>query len=78
MLAQDKMEQLRTVTLATADPGPETIDEQGIPDGTGLYTRDWNIVDGGAIAEIEVTVTWREGGSAEQEYRVTLRTQVAQ
>ena len=74
MLAQDKMEQLRTEDLLGAAVGPEVIDEQGIPDADGLYTRDWNIVDTGPFIDIEVTVTWREGGSADQEYRVTLRT----
>ena len=74
MLAQDKMEQLRTEDLLGAAVGPEVIDEQGIPDADGLYTRDWNIVDTGPFIDIEVTVTWREGGSADQVYRVTMRT----
>ncbi len=78
VLAEDKMEQLRTVNLATLPPGPpppEQVDAQGFPDPNGLFTRDWVITDNGAFFDIEVSVTWFEGGDTSQEYNVTMRTQ---
>ena len=73
VLGEDKMEQLRTVPIATLVAGTEQINARGLIDPTGPFTRDWTISWVGNIATITVGVTWLEQG--EEPHRVVYRTQ---
>ncbi len=80
VLAEDKMESLRTAPLivgAYDDGGP--IDAQGADGPLALYTRKWTIADlGSSVWDIKVTVTWLERGDADDDHTVTLRTRRVQ
>ena len=63
VLAADKMEQLRTVAIATeltpnADASP--IDARG--QAGGIFNRSWTITPVGTQYKLEVTVTWDDDG----------------
>ena len=82
VLAEDKMEQLRTAPLVV-DADSETVDASGNddPDGDGdpvddgFYIREWTIADLGAgVWSVEVAVTWYERGDVDDDHTVTLRT----
>lgn len=80
VLAEDRMEVLRTAPLA-AGTTTDTTDAQGIvdPDDEGYYTRESTVTDlGSGMWDIEVKITWRERGSATDEHTVTLRTRRVQ
>jgi type IV pilus modification protein PilV len=63
VLAQDKLEQLRTLTGAAQTGSDTLVDEKGSNAGTGIYTRTWQeTLVGTAYAEIKATVTWEEDG----------------
>jgi len=76
VLAEDKMEVLRTVSLATYADGSEDVNSQGVVDGDGMkYTREWTIVDNGdGLATLTVTVGWLEGGDLSDSHAVVLTT----
>lgn len=83
MVAEDKMEQLRTMSGATLFSGNDTVNARGEPD-TGPFTREWTIVPGPPI-DIRVDVTWVEQGQSvardltvADPYTITLRTQRGQ
>jgi len=73
VLAEDKMEVLRTLPLAGFGDGSEQVDAQGIPEPDGPYTRSWTIAADGPLASVAVTVTWQEQGS--EPHAITFRTQ---
>jgi len=59
ILAQDKVEQLRTIGKAAISSTSQTnVDERGLPGG--IFTRTWSETVGGSFADITVTVTWVE------------------
>ena len=83
MLAEDKMEELRTMSGPTLVGDTDTVNARGEPD-TGPFTRVWTITPGPPIA-IEVNVTWVEQGQSvardvtvADPYTITLRTQRGQ
>jgi type II secretion system protein I len=62
VLAQDKLEQLRTSTGAALSGTELIVDELGHA-GAGIYTRTWQeTLVGTSYAEIKATVTWEEDG----------------
>lgn len=71
VLAEDKMEQLRTVPAAGLAGGNDQVDARGVPDAQGYYIRVWEI-DAGPPINIKVDVTWNEEGG--QPYTITLHT----
>lgn len=71
VLAEDKMEQLRTVPLAVLSNGLDQVDARGVIDAAGLYARTWTI-DGRTV---EVTVSWSEQGNVDEQLSVTLRSE---
>jgi len=75
VLAEDKMEQLRTVPTAGLLGGTDQVDARGVPLADGYYIRTWTISAGPPIA-ISVDVTWKEEGSQDplDAYTVTLQT----
>lgn len=72
LLAEDKMEALRTVPAATLVAGTDTVNAGGMVDAEGLYTREWTITAGGATTAVTVAVTWSEQGS--EPYTITMST----
>jgi prepilin-type N-terminal cleavage/methylation domain-containing protein len=64
ILAQDKLEQLRTQLAATASGSDQNINERGV--ATGLFTRRWTVTLASGYADVVVTLTWSEDGVARQ------------
>ena len=64
ILAQDKVEQLRTQTAAAASGTESNISERGV--ATGIFTRRWTVTPSTSYADIAVTVTWFEDGVVRQ------------
>lgn len=63
VLAQDKLEELRTQTAPTADgTGSDTPIDQLL--GSSIFSRSWSVTVSGdaAVYNIEVIVTWDEDG----------------
>ena len=76
VLAEDKMEVLRTTPVFQLVDGDDRVDALGIPDpAEGFFTRAWTIVPGDPTT-IEVEVVWREKADTEEEpYSIVMRTQ---
>ena len=64
-LAEDKVEDLRTVPLNSARfaNGNDQVDSRGVADAAGLYTRTWTIAPGIETTIITVSVAWTERGN---------------
>lgn len=56
--AQGKMDQLAAASLRSVTPGEDTV---GTPMGFS-FVRTWTTVDRGASKEVEVSVSWLNGG----------------
>ena len=71
-LVEDKVEDLRTVSLTSARfvSGTDQIDARGVADANGLYTRTWTITPGTETTVISVSVTWTERGG--DPYTITM------
>ena len=78
ILAEDKMEDLRTTPTTALVSDGDTVDARGNFDPQGFYARDWEVLPGTPIS-IKVTVEWKESGdAANPPYNIVLRTQRAQ
>jgi prepilin-type N-terminal cleavage/methylation domain-containing protein len=64
VLAQDKLEQLRLQSAATATGTNTGINERGVT--PGVFTRTWTMTAGTTYSDIVVTVIWSEDGVAKQ------------
>lgn len=64
-LAEDKVEDLRTVPLDSARfvNGTDIVDSRGVADANGLYTRTWTITPGAETTIVTVSVSWTERGA---------------
>jgi len=71
-LAEDKVEDLRTVPLNSARfaNGTDTVDSRGVADANGLYTRTWTITPGAETTIVTVSVAWTERGA--EPYTITM------
>jgi type IV pilus assembly protein PilV len=71
-LAEDKVEDLRTVPLNSARfaTGSDQVDARGVQDADGLYTRSWTITPGTDTTVINVSVSWIERGN--EPYTITM------
>jgi prepilin-type N-terminal cleavage/methylation domain-containing protein len=74
VLAEDKLEALRTIPIATLVDGVpgEQVDAQGYLDASAPFTRSWTIVWNGSLGLLTVTVSWNEGG--DEPHSITYRT----
>lgn len=73
VLAEDKMEVLRTSPVFQLADDGDRVDALGVPDpAEGFYTREWTIVPGDPTT-IEVRVVWKE--KEFEEYSILMRTQ---
>ncbi len=73
VLAEDKMEALRTIPIETLMDGSEVVDAQGYLDPGGLFTRSWTIAWAGNLGTLTVSVAWDEGG--DEPHIIVYRTQ---
>ncbi len=64
ILAQDKLEQLRTQAAGSTSGSDLNIDERGV--ATGVFTRSWTVALASGYADVVVTITWSEDGTARQ------------
>lgn len=76
VLAEDKMEVLRTTPVFQLVDGDDRVDALGVPDPVdGFYARQWTVVPGDPTT-IRVEVQWREkADTAEPPYSIVMRTQ---
>lgn len=72
ILAEDRMEYLRTAPIATLVDGSDQVDARGTVDTTALFTRTWTITPGTDTTTITVAVGWLEQGS--EPYTITMAT----
>jgi type IV pilus assembly protein PilV len=81
MLGEDKMEELRTVSLGSLATGADQVDALGQPDLAGLFNRTWTITPG-SPTRVEVIVSWTERGDTKvvnrESYSIRLNTQRTQ
>jgi type IV pilus assembly protein PilV len=63
-LAEDKVEDLRTVPLDSARfvNGTDQVDARGVAAEDGPYTRTWTISPGADTTIVNVSVSWTERG----------------
>lgn len=73
VVGEDRVELLRLAPPATLASGSDLVNELGIPDPEGRYTRTWTVTRNGKLATIEVVVSWLERGS--ESHGITIRTQ---
>ncbi len=71
-LAEDKVEDLRTVPLSSARfaDGTDQVDSRGVADADGLYTRTWAVSPDTETTVITVSVSWTERGN--EPYTITM------
>ena len=62
VLAEDKMEQIRTVVTPTTGQDV-TLDEPGGAPGNGFFTRNWAVTPNTSWIDYNVTVGWTEDGA---------------
>ena len=62
VLAQDRLEQLRTQAAVATTGSDVNINERGV--ATGIYTRSWTVTLATGYADIVVTMTWTDDGVA--------------
>ena len=63
-LAEDKVEDLRTVALDSVRfaNGTDQVDARGVADADGPYIRAWTISPGADTTIVNVSVSWTERG----------------
>ena len=72
VLAEDRLEYLRTAPVGTLANGADQVNAMGNVDSTGLYTRTWTVVPGADTTSITVAVGWAEQGA--DDYTITMST----
>lgn len=72
ILAEDKLEELRTTPLLVADDA-DRVDAAGVPTELGPFDRAWSIAapDAAGLSTITVAVSWNESDGA---HTLTFRT----
>lgn len=76
VLAEAKMEEMRTTSIANLVAGSDTVDAQGNAAANGIFTRSWTISWNSNVATVTLTVSWLEQGS--ETHSITYRTQRTQ
>jgi type IV pilus assembly protein PilV len=70
VLAEGKMEALRTEPATAVVGGTDQVDARGVLDPDGLYTRTWTAIVVGDDTEVGVEVAWSEQGG--EIFRISL------
>jgi Tfp pilus assembly protein PilV len=73
VVGEDRIELLRLAPAASLASGSDVVNELGVADPEGRYTREWTVARNGKLATIEVEVSWLERGS--DSHAITMRTQ---
>lgn len=72
VLAEDKLEDLRTAPITLAVDGNDRVDASGVANVDGPFDRTWALVpDGAGLTTITVDVTWNE---ADGDHSIVFRT----
>lgn len=72
ILAEDKLEELRTAPMISAVDGSDRVDASGLAVTEGPFDRTWTLSpDGTGLVTIAVDVAWNE---ADGDHRITFRT----
>jgi type IV pilus assembly protein PilV len=71
VLAEDRLEELRTLPITSVTDGSDTVDAAGTATDDGLFDRTWTLVTAGTTATITVRVAWNEADGA---HAITFRT----
>jgi type IV pilus assembly protein PilV len=71
ILAEDKLEQLRTVPMVGVTDGADRVDAGGVPADDAVFVRSWTVVWADTLATLTVTVGWNESDGA---HSITYRT----
>jgi type IV pilus assembly protein PilV len=71
ILAEDKLEELRTIPTTAIVNDQDQVDASGIANDEGLFTRTWDITWAGTLGTLVVTVGWEEADGA---HAITYRT----
>lgn len=80
VLAEDKVEELRTVPMVSLVGGDDEVDARGktvvqAPESNLFYTREWVVAVGATTTTINVEVKWKESGGDEYTIKMaSLRT----
>lgn len=75
VLAEDKLEDLRTAPITLAVDGNDRVDASGVANVDGPFDRTWALVpDGAGLTTITVDVTWSEADGAHTIVFRTVRT----
>lgn len=72
ILAEDRIEYLRTAPIATLTSSSDQVDARGTLDDTGLFTRTWTVTPDTDTTTITVAVTWLEQGA--ESYTISMST----
>ena len=72
ILAEDRLEYLRTAPVISLTTGSDTVNAGGVVDDTGLYSRTWTITPGAELTTITVAVAWQEQGA--DDYTISMST----
>ena len=74
VVAEDKLEDLRTEPVAALLNGSDYVDARGIDNANGPYTRTWTVTStGSGTVRLVLRVTWLERGA--DEYTISLVTE---
>ena len=73
VLAEDRLELLRTTPVAALADGEDRVDELGIPRENGRYLRTWTVAASEGLLTLTVTVSWSEGGAPPHTARLVTR-----
>lgn len=72
VLAEDKLEELRTVPLPSVADGSDLVDAAGVANPDGPFLRTWTLTpDGNDLVTILVEVAWSE---ADGDHAIRFRT----
>ena len=72
VLAEDRLEYLRTAPVASLTSGSDQVDAAGVLVDTGLYTRTWTVTPGTDTTTVTVEVAWQEQGA--DDFTITMTT----
>jgi Tfp pilus assembly protein PilV len=73
VLAQDKIEELRTVSVPLATPSGTDANIDALGQAGGMFTRIWSLTANGDIYDIDVEVTWDDDGVSRSVHYYGLR-----
>lgn len=74
VLAEDKLELLRTTPVDRLAGGSDQVDELGSPRADGRYQRTWSVSAASGVITVAVDVAWDESGELHDIQMITQRS----